>query len=114
MTKHVYIDGMCDQPGHIYYERDGARLRCEVLPEDVVRALDAWMDGLEKPEPAKSEPPKLPEGFTIDDECGDLLFYGCTMIEKDEMGKVGPDAVLEAVKAWCAHIGWAMGGEKQP
>ena len=41
---HAYMAGTPETPGHIYYEQQGAWLRCELEPEDVIAALDAHMD----------------------------------------------------------------------
>jgi hypothetical protein len=43
MTKHAYIDGTPENPGHVYFEQDGARLRYELEPEDVLAALNGHM-----------------------------------------------------------------------
>ena len=45
---HAYMAGTPDNPGHIYYEQQGAWLRCELEPEDVIAALDAHMERVGK------------------------------------------------------------------
>ena len=45
---HAYMAGTPDNPGHIYYEQQGACLRCELEPEDVIAALDAHMERVGK------------------------------------------------------------------
>ena len=48
---HAYMAGTPDNPGHIYYEQQGAWLRCELEPEDVIAALDAHMETGEEGNP---------------------------------------------------------------
>ena len=48
---HAYQPGTPENPGHIYYEQQGAWLRCELEPEDVIAALDAHMETGEEGNP---------------------------------------------------------------
>ena len=48
---HAYQPGTPENPGHVYYEQQGAWLRCELEPEDVIAALDAHMETGEEGNP---------------------------------------------------------------
>ena len=120
---HAYQPGTPENPGHIYYEQQGAWLRCELEPEDVIAALDAHMETGEEGNPPSGriwrEEGMWVAEFEIDgrgpigaqaETIKELFWRMAAIAMAEDKEKPLPAADPTPESGWSAWLNWA-GGE---